>query len=314
MLNSAMKRGLRASLRTALLDKSITPAQFGTFTSADLASDSQLEEIQKVQRASLQQSVKEQPISLAIRVGRDGYEETVVVDKAQEERDEDSAVGDDSVPMAEPEPSNSTIEQLDVSDALNNVAVSQAAEAAGEAAQARPELEPSPRKPSFTVPPPPRRPNTFALTSAWGSSRSGDGQIVESGDSGYNPLQALADESALDTGVFGADEMDVDADKVFDEYLLAPEPEVGPEPVKLSAYEEFQNRPVVWSGKVGLAMRSKLTSDGHSRRCGGPAARGGPFTSAHNPSSASCSLDQDHSTALLPFDWPCACSWSRQVP
>lgn len=189
---------------------------------------------------------------MSVRVGRDGYEEIAVVDKAEEQREADSAIVDDSAPMDKPETINS-IEQLDVSDALNHVAASQAEEAA--AAQAATEPEPTLRKPSFTAPAPPvRRPNTFALTSAWGSSKSGEHQAEgQSAVDSYDPLQSLAfgaDDTALDLGVFGADETDPDAADVFEEYLLAPENDALPEPPAPSEYQVFESKPVVWSGKV----------------------------------------------------------------
>ncbi|WVR09371.1 hypothetical protein IAU60_006437 [Kwoniella sp. DSM 27419] len=70
--NSSIARGLRPELATAL--PTMTPVQIATLTSADLASEEQLAQLQKAKQAALEQTVKPREDVAAIRIGRDGFE------------------------------------------------------------------------------------------------------------------------------------------------------------------------------------------------------------------------------------------------
>ncbi|WVQ80009.1 hypothetical protein IAT38_002110 [Cryptococcus sp. DSM 104549] len=85
LLSSSITRGLRPILAKSITLRRLSPSQIATLTSAELASESQLADIERAKQASLQQTVKARAVEEpgAIRLGRDGFEK--VEDRREKE-------------------------------------------------------------------------------------------------------------------------------------------------------------------------------------------------------------------------------------
>lgn len=89
ILISSLQPHLQESTRTAILSRSLTPAQVAVLSSADLASQARADERDKARKDSLQQTIRQkEDYTGAVQVGRDGVE-TVGADRAEERHQEE---------------------------------------------------------------------------------------------------------------------------------------------------------------------------------------------------------------------------------
>ncbi|ODN77740.1 hypothetical protein L202_04879 [Cryptococcus amylolentus CBS 6039] len=253
LLSNSMTKGLRPSLLSSIVAKTLSPSAFALLSSADLASDEQLAAISAAKQAILEQTVKgnkvkeEERAGQAIRIGRDGFEkaedwkeremrEVMQVEDREKRRDEEAKRKREMMDVDSERMVHTDLDERPVSIGKSEPTLS-----------SRPEVLPK-RSSSTTVKPVAGSPQsgspsvnrpTFALQSAW-SAGSGSGEhehaFLGSGAQDQGEIE-------LDLGDIAVAEVDVDYSVEYGHT----EEEQG-ESAQLSDMQRFESKTIAWRG------------------------------------------------------------------
>lgn len=264
LLASSLSKPLRENLRNRILDHTLKPAQVALLTSADLASEERLQEIEKAKKDLLQQTVKgkdSQEVA-AIRLGRDGLEnvedfrekEMKQIQQAEmreRSREEEikrrresllsaSDIADEVEQDVKSPPSDSAALSRDVDTDFAKASPGTGHQRSESIDKVDTPVSRAVQSQSPSVPlPSPSRTKSFDLKSAWGQKVGGDDSVG-----------AIAVEESF--GIEGEDQNMVDLSDIItvNEDTGNDLPIITDGVEELSEKERFEARPIVWSGGV----------------------------------------------------------------
>jgi hypothetical protein len=261
-----LSKPLREDLRNRILDHTLKPAQVALLTSADLASEERLQEIEKAKKDLLQQTVKgkdSQEVA-AIRLGRDGLEnvedfrekEMKQIQQAEmreRSREEEikrrresllsaSDIADEVEQDVKSPPSDSAALSRDVDTDFAKASPGTGHQRSESIDKIDTPVSRALQSQSPSVPlPSPSRTKSFDLKSAWGRRTEGDDSVGAIGEQSF--------------GIEGEDQNMVDLSDIITVNEDAGDdlPIITDGEEELSEKERFEARPIVWSGGVSIS-------------------------------------------------------------
>lgn len=228
-LHSSLPK-LRDEIKASILDGTFTPAKVAVLNSEELATAEQLAEIEAARAESLRQTVRQDDEYVAVRIGRDGFEEAVDRRQAEQEaqrKQEDAEKkrhdDDDEAPQT---PKDVEARRESIATASPKTTVESPKSPVRRLSTAQPHSPITPHRPSVE------------FASAWGSGAKVSDADFDAADQDQDAIDLsdiAAAEVSYDDGLDGAYESDPMGD--------------------------FLARPVVWSGGVRPSISYMLTSD-----------------------------------------------------